>query len=87
MYDDVVLYANSPDASKIYPGFDGDHVVRFEPPFLSSSDPWIFVYFQPQTVARTVHEVIVETVACQNSPRRGIHIPAGGSSLYRRDCG
>src|SRR4029077_11379294 len=75
MYDNVVLNPNSPDSGKLYTRFDGEQVAVCEPPVLPSSDPWIFVRLQPQTMALAVHKVTVETVTRQNFARCGIYIP------------
>jgi hypothetical protein len=85
VYGDVVFDPNSPDACNVYPRFDSNHVSRHEALLLPRSNTRIFVHFKSEPMARTMREVAVQAVACQDLSRRGVHIPARGSVFDCRD--
>lgn len=83
---DVIFNTYSPDARHVNPRFNRNHESRFQPCLLTARDPGILMYFQAQAVPCAVGEKPVEFVTGQNLPRSSIHIPAGNSCSYRRNC-
>ena len=67
----IIFYANATDTFDIHTRFYGNHISCFKSNRLPAGHPRRFVYFQPQTMSGTVHEICFEPALLQNFACRG----------------
>src|ERR1700676_212165 len=81
MHYHAIFDPDSPDVFPVYARFYGNHISSLQSSFLPPGDSRLFMHFQAYPMAGAVHKKRFQMMFLQDLSRRGVHFPAGNSSL------